>query len=346
MPAHELALDPDVVVSGSLCEFQGWEMAARHGGEAVLPWRSEWLRARRAGLEARRSGDDLEDASLAQCLVHLQKSRPATWRDLGIAWRVLEPGGRLVLCGGNDLGITSAVKRLAREFGQMPRVLANRAHARAVLFERDRGEGPVAPEPIRIDLPMSDEPDVPRRQLGAEPGVFSARKLDVGSELLLRHLEAQKAPRRILDLGCGMGPLGLGALLRWPKAEALLLDADARAVASACANARAFGLADRCRVEWWDASEPCPDTGFDLALVNPPFHTGKAVDLAPARAMFSRLGEVLAPGKRALIVANRTLPYEAELRPLGHVEVVAQERGFKLLALKRTRSRSRALPRR
>jgi len=346
MPAHDLALDPDVVVSDSLCEFQGWEAAAKYGGEAVLPWRSEWLRARREGLEAHRSGDELAAASLAQCVVHLQKSRPATWHDLGIAWRVLVPGGRLVLCGGNELGITSAAKRLARELGQTPRVLANRGHARAVLFERDQGEGPASPQPIRIDLPMPGEPDAPSPQLTAESGVFSARKLDVGSELLLRHLDAQKPPRRILDLGCGMGPLGLGALLRWPAAEALLLDADARAVASASANARTFGLTERCRVEWWDASEPCPDTRFDLALVNPPFHTGKAVDLVPARAMFARLGEVLPPGKRALIVANRTLPYEAELRPLGHLEVVAQERGFKLLELKRTRSRSRALPRR
>jgi 16S rRNA (guanine1207-N2)-methyltransferase len=344
MSAHALALDPGVVGPGSLCEFQGWEAAAQHAGRAVLPWRHDWLAAGRMGFEALASAHDLGSSSLDQCIVHLQKSRPATWDDLGRAWRALRPAGRLVLIGGNELGITSAVKRLARELGQPARVLANRAHARAVLFERDDGEGPAPNDPIRIDLPEPGDLGAPAAALVAEPGVFSARKLDAGTELLLRHLQHEKAPRRVLDLGCGMGPLGLGALLRWPEAEALLLDGDARAVASARANSEALGVASRCRVEWWDASEPCPEQRFDLALLNPPFHTGKAVDLAPARAMLAKLGEVLAPGKRALIVANRTLPYEAELSPLGHLERVAQERGFKLLALRRTRTRT--LPRR
>jgi 16S rRNA (guanine1207-N2)-methyltransferase len=157
----------------------------------------------------------------------------------------------------------------------------------------------------------------------------------VGTALLLETLAEQRPPERILDLGCGVGPLALWGLARWPDARATLLDGDARACASATRNATSLGVDARCRVDWWDAEEPCPETGFDLALVNPPFHGGKAVDLRPARSMFTRLAESLAMGGRALIVANRTLPYEAPLAEFGAFEAVRTGRGYKIIAFTR-----------
>ena len=59
----------------------------------------------------------------AQAVVHLQKSRAATWHALGEAWARLEPGGRLLLVGGNDLGVKSAVKRLSGELDQPAEIL-------------------------------------------------------------------------------------------------------------------------------------------------------------------------------------------------------------------------------
>jgi len=76
-------------------------------------------------------------------------------------------------------------------------------------------------------------------------------------------------------------------------------------------------------------------THCDLILVNPPFHTGKAVDLAPARAMFNAADQVLESGGTALIVANRSLPYERDLREIGRVRKVLERAGFKLLEVRR-----------
>ena len=333
MAADELIFDPGVLRPQPTCEFQGFRAADRLGGVAVLPWRAAWLEATAGGVDARASAPSPDEGRFGQALVHMQKSRPATWRDLGHAWALLEPGGRLLLCGGNDLGITSAVKRLARELEQTPRVLANRRHARIVAFERSPGPGPASTESTKILLPL---PEAPTRELHAEPGVFSAKRLDVGTELLLETLAGQPVPRRILDLGCGIGPLALAALTRWPEARALLLDGDARAVASAERNAAGLGLDGRSRIEWWDAEEACPEADFDLALVNPPFHGGKEVDLRPAHAMFVRLGEALSVGGRALIVANRTLPYERGLGNAGSTEVLSVGRGYKIIAFTRT----------
>ena len=332
MAADELIFDEGVLRPAPVCEFQGFRAAAQCGGAAILPWRAQWRMADERGVAAFPSAQELPEASFPQALVHLQKSRAATWRDLHHAWQHLAAGGRLLLCGGNELGITSAVKRLARELEQPARILANRRHARITLFHRDRSPGPTIPEASRIPLPPPHAGDHP---LLAEPGVFSARRLDRGTEMLLEALVDEAPAGRIIDLGCGIGSLGLSALGRWPDARALLLDADARAVESARQNASSLGVAERCQVDWWDCEESCPEEGFDLALVNPPFHSGRNVDLRPARAFFERLGEVLAPGARALIVANRTLPYEHSLRAIGEIEVLRSDRGYKIIALRR-----------
>jgi len=334
MAADELIFDPGVLDAEAVCEFQGYRAAARHGGVAILPWRAAWLEASAAGATAMGQAPSPEEGRFRQGLVHIQKSRTAIWRDLAHAWQLIEPRGRLLVCGGNDLGIRSVVKRLSKELAQEPRILANRRHARIVVFERGEpsAPAPAAAEASQIPLPL---PQGGSHPLHAEPGVFSAKRLDVGTELLLETLAEQSPPKRVLDLGCGVGPLALSALLRWPDARALLLDGDTRAVASATRNAAALDLASRSRVEWWDAEEDCPEEEFDLALVNPPFHGGKEVDLRPAHAMFARLTQVLSPGGRALIVANRTLPYERALSAEGSMEILRAERGYKVIGFTR-----------
>jgi len=337
MAADELPLDPGVLAPTATLEFGGHRAAAHTDGVAILPWRSDWLAAEAAGVRAHPRLADLGEARFEQALVHLQKSRDATWTDLAQAWSRLSPGGRLLLCGGNELGVVSAVKRLGRELDQPLRVLANRRHARVAVFERTASAGPETPSPGRVDVPTADGE---ARAFQTAAGVFSARKLDSGTALMLDTLyRTDVTPKRILDLGCGIGALGLAALLRWPNAEATLLDADVRAIDCATANAACLGLSDRCSLAWWEAAEPLPAADFDLVLLNPPFHAGKAVDLDPARTLFERLGEGLAKGGLALVVANRTLPYEHDLARIGQLTARAETRGYKVLELRR-RSRS------
>ena len=365
-----LVLDPGVLVNAPVCAFQEPDASEAMGGVAILPWRDAFLRAEAAGFEVPNpdaipsldthtrvvlsESTSLADGRFGQCVGELQKSRAGTWDDLAEAWRLLEPGGRLLLSGGNDLGIVSAVKRLALELDQKPRLLANRAHARVAAFVRDDGAGPVRPVPTPIFLPPISGTS---HALVIRPGVFSAKRLDAGSALLLDHLasfvrdaKASNAPLRVLDLACGAGPLGLAALLHWPTAIAVMSDGDHRAVRSARDNAVMLEVADRCEIVWRDASEPIGQEGFDLALLNPPFHAGKAVDLEPARRIFASLESALAPDGRALVVANTTLPYERDLGKWGEVSAVAHRAGYKLLSVTRRsvtrRSRSSSSRRR
>lgn len=340
-------LDPGVLRPGPVCELQSDLAVAAQGGVTVQPWRDRFRAAEEAGLVAVADARTLPAASWPQAVVHLQKSRAASFDDLAQAWRILEPGGPLVLSGPNTLGIVSAVKRLASQLDQEGVVVANRAKARAVRFQRDAGPGPET-EPS-ASLALSVQPmrgEALPITLETAPGVFSARRLDAGTAMLLDALPrfvGYKPPRRVVDLGCGVGVLGLAAAMLWPDCEVLLVDADARAVGCTQRNIARLGLGDRCRVEWWDAHEPPLGRRFDLALSNPPFHhRGPEVDLAPARALFESLAGWLKPGGRALLVANQTLPYERALQMQGQLETLSTARGYKLLSLER-RLRSSAV---
>jgi len=334
VPAEALN-DLGILAAAPLVEFQAAAAVARLGGVAVLPWRSAALAATAAGVATVVTGDGLSAGAWTQAVVHLQKGREATLADCAAAWRSLADGGRLLVCGGNDLGITTWTRRLAAALNQEPQVLANRGHGRVVAFTRRQHDWPLpAATARRVALwpGQSDDPG-----LDLEPGVFSSDAIDPGTRLLLDELADQAPPSVLLDLGCGAGALAIATLLRAPAARAVLADADARAVACARGNLARLGLADRAEVQWWDAGEPSPAAGCDLVVINPPFHAGTAVDLAPSRGMFRAAAQALVPGGWLLAVANRRLPYERELAALGKVTLRRQEDGFKVLAVERER---------
>lgn len=348
-----LILDEGVLREGPVCEIGGDLAVEAIGGCVVTPWRDRFRVNEVAEHSVVSHAREVADASFTQVIVHLQKSRAATFCDLENAWRILAPGGQLLLSGSNSLGVTSAVKRLASELDQSPIVVTNRARARVVRFKRGDGPGPKGEttDPFHAETEGIDR-TVHSLTLHTAPGVFSAKKLDAGSELLLQNLPrfiGHKPPKRIVDLGCGTGVLGISAATLYPNAECLMVDADARAVECTQGNIDRLGLADKCRTHWWDAREQPLGDRFDLALVNPPFHhRGPEVDLGPALALFDSLSTWVSRSGRALIVANRTLPYEEILNDLGAFEVVDGARGYKLLSFKSRprsgRSRGRTSP--
>jgi 16S rRNA G1207 methylase RsmC len=321
------------------------------GGSVIQPWRDRYLRAAANELHVVSSASELAEASFDQAVVHLQKSRAATFDDLAHAWRILKPGGQLLFVGTNTLGIVSAVKRLATQLDQTPIIVVNRARARVVRFKKAQSEGPERETTPSFSAAVeSIHGERFEFEVETRPGVFSAKKLDAGSALLLKALAGTmgyKPPKRVVDVGCGTGVLGIAAAKLWPETRVLLADADARAVECAAANIERLGLADRCKAVWWDAREEPVEGRFDLALVNPPFHQGgMEVDFAPAMAIFDSIPKWIKPGSRALVVANTTLPYEGPLAEMGETTMLKTERGYKLMSLKRSARSSSARGRR
>lgn len=172
-------------------------------------------------------------------------------------------------------------------------------------------------------------------ELVGRPGVFSRRELDAGSAALLAVLAAvaeaearsEPTPRKILDLCAGVGPLGLAAAHRWPRAELLAVESNLRACALLRENAERNGMAGRVRVFEHDGLPRGDELrGVDLALLNPPTHADPAT-----LARLLDLRACLAPRGRALIVVKRAHPTVDLLAELGAVVRGGERDGYFVL---------------
>lgn len=165
------------------------------------------------------------------------------------------------------------------------------------------------------------------------PGVFSAGQVDPGSALLAAQLPVQLSGR-IADLGAGWGYLAGELLTRCAGVSQVHL-VEAQGAALECARRNVSD--PRAVFHWADATRWTAERALDAVVMNPPFHTGRAAEPDLGRAFIANAAQVLKPGGRLYMVANRHLPYEAALNV--HFTDLAEFGGtskFKLLCAKRT----------
>jgi 16S rRNA G1207 methylase RsmC len=103
--------------------------------------------------------------------------------------------------------------------------------------------------------------------------LFSTFAIDHGTDILLRSLPIFPNPQKILDLGCGYGPLGIILAYKYPNAEVTMIDKDLLAVRftknniikNKVSNALALGSV---------GMESVSDQLFDLIVSNIPAKIG------------------------------------------------------------------------
>jgi 16S rRNA (guanine1207-N2)-methyltransferase len=155
--------------------------------------------------------------------------------------------------------------------------------------------------------------------------VFAWDRIDGGSALLAEHLPALKGAGA--DLGCGYGALAT-VVLRSEAVTALrLIDLDRRAVEAARKNVDD----PRATFQWADARTLDDGGQLDFVVMNPPFHDGGAEDRRLGQAFVRKAAGLLKKGGVLWLVANRHLPYEAELNAaFKRVTPVTEGGGYKL----------------
>ena len=98
----------------------------------------------------------------------------------------------------------------------------------------------------------------------------------------------------------------------------------------------------RARFHWADACNfrlPEPVNGV---IMNPPFHQGRAADPGLGAAFIRSAAGMLTGAGRLWMVANRHLPYEAELsRHFADVTEIGGDTRFKILSATGAGSKSR-----
>ncbi|MCM3273224.1 class I SAM-dependent methyltransferase [Paenibacillus elgii] len=159
-----------------------------------------------------------------------------------------------------------------------------------------------------------------------DAGVFSKKGVDYGSKLLVQTMELAKQAR-VLDVGCGYGPIGLAAAVVAEQGSVAMVDINERAIELAKRNAERNRIAN-VRILQSDLLAEVMDQTFDAVLTNPPIRAGKET----VHRVFEQAHHVLAPGGALWVVIQKKQGAPsayAKLESLySQVEEVERVRGY------------------
>ena len=130
-------------------------------------------------------------------------------------------------------------------------------------FENDES---LKDEPVTVHFTISNK----SYTLQSNSGVFSKDKLDTGTNILLETvLKNESNPQSCLDLGCGIGPVGIVLLSNW-KTNMTMIDINQRAIDLTKTNLKNNHLNAKVLCQ-----NGITEGEFDCILLNPPIRTGK-----------------------------------------------------------------------
>lgn len=160
--------------------------------------------------------------------------------------------------------------------------------------------------------------------------VFSKKTVDFGSRVLIEAFSDVGLPDgKILDVGCGYGPIGL-ALAYSTKRSVEMVDVNERAVALAKENAVLNGITE-ADIHVSDIYESLHLKGYAGIVSNPPIRAGKKVVHEILRGAFPLL---VSGGSLTVVIQKKQGAPSAQKKMqevFGNVEVVTREKGYYIL---------------
>jgi 16S rRNA (guanine1207-N2)-methyltransferase len=298
--------------------------------------------ARKKGFNAAFNDFDLStisDNSLDAIFYRISKEKPLVHHLFNQAWRCLKPKGKIYLAGYKNEGIKTYVEKLATILEDSQKAIKDGAFYTAQLTKNSIYSKANQLEDqdytcLRLML------DNHAQEFFSKPGLFGWNKIDLGSELLVNHLNklplAEIKPQNCLDLGCGYGFITLAAakhvdcqtINSWT-----MTDNNAAAIMAAEKNRVHSGLngkviADNCATNINET--------FDLILCNPPFHQGFNPDADLTEKFVRETKRLLSKKGIAFFVINQFVPLETKASAyFSQIKILHKEAGFKLISLQK-----------
>ena len=163
-----------------------------------------------------------------------------------------------------------------------------------------------------------------------DSGVFATHGLDPGTALLIENLGVGSGDR-VLDLGCGWGPVGVAAARSAPRGEVVLTEVNQRAARLARENLGRNRVAN-ATVRLGPLFAPVAGERFDVIATNPPYRAGRELVLR----LLAEAPEHLVPGGRLVLVGKGSqgiLFYQEWLAEhwAPEVRVLARGSGYRVL---------------
>jgi len=163
--------------------------------------------------------------------------------------------------------------------------------------------------------------------------LFSTYDIDRGTDMLIRTIDFDN-PQKVLDIGCGYGPLGIMLASKYPTSEVIMIDRDLLAVKytksniqkNQIDNATAFGSIGIEQVE---------DQQFDLIVSNIPAKIG---DEAITKEFILKPYQLLVDGGEMWVVVvtalNRLIPKIGRKYELN-VKEVKKRKGYTVYRIRK-----------
>ena len=253
-------------------------------------------------------------------VVCLGRSRLQNLGRIARAVRLIPQGAPVIVTGQKTAGVDSLMRQVRKVLPVSDAL--SKAHGK--LFELHMaGVDAIA---ATADWHEASKPAC-RDGWVTAPGMFSADGPDPGSQALAAIFDT-RITGKIADLGAGWGWLSAQALKAAPGIERIdLYEADADALEAARQNV----TDDRATYHWTDVTRLAGTGDMDWVISNPPFHHGRSAEPALGQAFIAAAARLLKPSGHALFVANRQLPYEAQLtESFRHWREIAADGAFKL----------------
>jgi 16S rRNA (guanine1207-N2)-methyltransferase len=103
-------------------------------------------------------------------------------------------------------------------------------------------------------------------------GVFSSKRIDLGTRILVENMIIPETGE-FLDLGCGIGVIGIVAASLNPELNVHLSDINSRAVELTQLNIKNLKL-ENCKIYQGDLYTPFKNQSFNTIVSNPPISAG------------------------------------------------------------------------
>lgn len=160
-------------------------------------------------------------------------------------------------------------------------------------------------------------------------GVFSKDGIDIGTNVLLDYVSKQTLGNKILDLGCGVGVIGIILKKIFPDSEFHMIDVNDRALELAIENAKLNDI--DVNIYKSNSYERVADIDFTDIITNPPIRAGKQVIYEMFEHAYDHLRE---KGKLWIVIRKSHGANSAKAKVesvFGNCEIVKKDKGFYIL---------------
>jgi 16S rRNA (guanine1207-N2)-methyltransferase len=162
-----------------------------------------------------------------------------------------------------------------------------------------------------------------------DAGVFSKKGVDYGSKVLIEAMQINRHDK-ILDVGCGYGPIGISAAAIADLGYATLLDVNERAVQLAHNNAVRNEIPN-VKVMQSDLLEKVKGQQFDCILTNPPIRAGKET----VHQIFQQAFDCLTDQGSLWVVIQKKQGAPSAFKKLEsifkRVEEICKDKGYRII---------------